>query len=142
MEKLEEAGHVGTKVTLKSDGEESIVALKKSVAIARKTQTPLIESPARESKCNGAMENAIRRWEAKVRVLRKYLENNIKTKIPTGHPIMEWLTVFAADVLNLFRKKASTGRPPYEEVVQHQPKHAVVGFGEQLMFKLATENVQ
>ena len=139
LERLEEVGHVGTRVTLKSDGEESIVAVKREVAIGRKAETPLVESPVRESKCNGAMENAIRRWQSKVRVLRKYLENCLKTKVPNGHPLIEWLMVFAADAINIFHKKALTGRSMYEEVIQHKPKHAVVGFGEQVMFTLAID---
>ena len=61
MGRLEEAGHAGSTLTLKSDGEESILAVEKATAIARNARTPLVESPVGESKCNGAMEGANRR---------------------------------------------------------------------------------
>ena len=107
------------------------MALKRSVAVARKAQTPLAESPARESKSHGQIENAITLLQANVRVLRKYLENSSKANIPNGHPIIDWpmRLFFAADVLNLFHQTSHTGRPAYEEVIQHKPKDAVAGFG-------------
>ena len=45
--KLDQAGCRGIKVVLKSDQEESIVALKKAVAIMRQAPTVSIESPVR-----------------------------------------------------------------------------------------------
>ena len=59
-EKLEEAGYAGVPVTIKSDQEPAMIALKQAVAIKRKAETPLIESPVRESKSNGRIERAIR----------------------------------------------------------------------------------
>ena len=52
-------GHCGERVTLKSDGEVSIVALKNAISASRIGKTGLIESPVRESKANGAAEAAI-----------------------------------------------------------------------------------
>ena len=54
--RLEEAGHSGSTLTLKSDGEEAIMAVKRATAIALKARTTLVESPVRESACNRAME--------------------------------------------------------------------------------------
>ena len=55
VEKLERAGYGGVAITLKSDNEDSIVALKKSIALRRSAETMPIESPVRESKSNGAI---------------------------------------------------------------------------------------
>ena len=41
--KINEAGHSGTKIVMKSDQEESIIALKISVAIKRQSETVMIE---------------------------------------------------------------------------------------------------
>ena len=49
-DKLEEAGYTGVKLTLRSDGEEAIVALKRAVAVSRGAETAFVESPVRESK--------------------------------------------------------------------------------------------
>ena len=58
--KIDEAGCSGTQVTIRSDQEEAIVALKKSVAIYRRAETVLLESPVRDSKSNGAAERAVK----------------------------------------------------------------------------------
>ena len=47
--KLEESGYAGVQVTLKSDQEPAMISLKQAVAVKRKAETPLIESPVRES---------------------------------------------------------------------------------------------
>ena len=57
---LRDAGYTGVRITLKSDGEEGMKALKSRVALKRKFATAIIQSPVRESKANGAMESSIR----------------------------------------------------------------------------------
>ena len=42
MSKLEEAGYKGTEITLKTDQEESIMALKRAVAARRETRASMI----------------------------------------------------------------------------------------------------
>ena len=49
-------------MVLKSDQEESIIALKKAVAIKRQAPTVNIESPVRDSQANGNAERAVRTW--------------------------------------------------------------------------------
>ena len=58
--KLEECGYTGTPITLKSDQEPAMVSLKRAIALRRRADTPLVESPVRESKSNGKIERAIR----------------------------------------------------------------------------------
>ena len=53
---LGQSGYEGEKVTLKSDQEVSVTALKRAVAAARVGETVPIESPVRASKSNGMME--------------------------------------------------------------------------------------
>ena len=59
-DKMEESGYAGVPVTLKSDQEPAMVSLKRAIAVRRKAETPMIESPIRESKSNGRIERAIR----------------------------------------------------------------------------------
>ena len=47
-DKLELAGYAGVEITLKSDGEPSIVAFKRAVALRRQGETSMIETPVRE----------------------------------------------------------------------------------------------
>ena len=62
VDKLESAGYTGMKLTMKSDQEPSVEALKRAVALRRQAVTTLIESPVWESQSNGANERAIRTW--------------------------------------------------------------------------------
>ena len=58
--KIDQAGCRGIKVVLKSDQEESIIALKKAVAILRQAPTVNIESPVRDSQAKGNAERVVR----------------------------------------------------------------------------------
>ena len=72
--KIDESGNAGTKIVIRSDQEESIIALKKAVTIRRQAETVLIESPVRDSRANGSAERTVRSWAAQVRTLRYHLE--------------------------------------------------------------------
>ena len=67
--KIAQAGCRGIKVVLKSDQEESILALKKAVAIERQAPTVNIESPVRDSQANVKAERAVRTWAAQLRTM-------------------------------------------------------------------------
>ena len=105
--KIDESGNAGTKVVIRSDQEESIIALKKAVTIRRQAETVLIESPVRDSRANGSAERTVRSWAAQVRTLRHHLETRIKTKVPKESPLMSWIASWAAEVLT--RYKVHTG---------------------------------
>ena len=47
INKLEELGHTGSEITLKSDQEASIMALKRQIAMRRQVRTPMVESQVR-----------------------------------------------------------------------------------------------
>ena len=59
-DKIDQSGNRGTKVVIRSDQEESIMALKRAVAIKRQAETVLIESSVRDSQANGSAERAVR----------------------------------------------------------------------------------
>ena len=71
--KIDQAGCRGVKVVLKSDQEESIIALKKAVAIKRQAPKVNIESPVRDSQANGNAERAVRTWAAQLRTMRHHM---------------------------------------------------------------------
>ena len=62
VDKLDASGYRGVSISLKSDNEPSILAFKNAVAIRRKTETSLLESPVRESKSYAHVERAVRTW--------------------------------------------------------------------------------
>ena len=113
VEKLQVASYGGVKVTLKSDNEASIIALKTAFAVRRKAETALIESPVRESQSNGHVERAVRTWRDQYRTMRHCVEHRMKRTVSNGSPFSTWLVTWAADVINDFRVQ-DIGRTAYE----------------------------
>ena len=124
---LVDAGYAGMRLTLKSDGEPAMMALKGALALKRGCETSIIHSPARESKSNGAVERAIQTWKGQMRTMRLHLEDRLKTKVSANHPLLSWLAVWACDVVNKY--KVRDGRTAYELMTGHKAKHAVYSFG-------------
>ena len=60
VQKLDEAGYRGMAITIKTDQEEAIMALKKAIAARREARTALMESKVRVSVSNSRVERAIR----------------------------------------------------------------------------------
>ena len=98
--KIEFAGYGGMKVTLRGDGEHSILAVKRAIAIRRGVETGLIESPVRQSKSNGKIERAIRSWRDQYRTLRHQYERRMKAKLLKNSVLSSWLASWAAEVMN------------------------------------------
>ena len=125
-------------MVLKSDQEESIIALKNAVAIKRQAPTVNIESPVRDSQANGNAERAVRTWAAQLRTMRHHMEFRMQHKIPTHSPLMAWLVSWAADVICRYKVQAN-GRTSYENVTGHKDLQPISIFGEKVMFKLSTD---
>ena len=135
VEKLDSIEYRGQAITLKSDQEPAIKALKMAVAAKRVGSTTPVESPVRESKSNGAVERAIRVWQGQLRTTKNKFEDNTDEHIPVGHPLMGWLVLWAGGVLLEYVVRSS-GRTAYEGITGHRVKHPIVMFGERLNFKL------
>ena len=137
-DKLEHYGFSGCRITIKSDQERSIMNCKRGIALKRKAPTALIESPIRESKSNGAVEGAVRRWRNQFKTLRHHLEHRLQKKIPKDSPLMSWLITWAGEVLCKF-KVQNSGRTTHEMATGHKCSHLIVGFGEKVHFKVTTD---
>ena len=129
--KLEEAGYTGKDITIKTDGEPALLDLKRAIMASRTGLTTPIESPVRQSKSNGSMERAIRTWQGYLRTVKKYFEDKCKIKLEIKHVLFQWIVMWAAESLNLF-KVHRTGRTAYEIMTGHKMKRKVPGFGKLL----------
>ena len=78
-------GYADMRLTLKSDGEPAMTALKGAVALKRGCETFIIHSPARESNSNGAVEMAIKTWKGQMRKIALHLEDRLKVKVNANH---------------------------------------------------------
>ena len=124
------AGYAGVRLTLKSDGEPAMQALKRALAVKRECETAIVHTPARESKSNCAVERAIRTWKGQMRTMRLHLEDRLKSVIAVDHPILSWLAVWSCEVLNKY--KVRDGRTAYELMTGHKVKHTVYAFGQRI----------
>ena len=68
------SGYRGEKITLKSDGEPSIVAIREAVVASRVGESPFLTSPVRESVGNAEVERAVRTWQGQFRTLKHFYE--------------------------------------------------------------------
>ena len=71
-ERLDFAGYRGLQVTIMSDREPQMLALKNAIAAKRTAEIAFVESPVRQSKCNGLVERAIRNWRDQYQTLRHF----------------------------------------------------------------------
>ena len=114
-------------MSIRSDQEEAIMALKKALAIYRRAETVMLESPVRDSKANGAAERAVGSWASQLRTIRHHVERRLKTSIPKDSAMMTWLVSWAADILSRY-KVHSTGRTSHEWITGHRCDQPVAGF--------------
>ena len=135
---LDQSGYQGQKITVKSDQEPSILALKKAVAAERVGETVPIESPVRSSKSNGMMENAVKIWQEQLRTIKHDVEAKFKKRIEVNSVLFSWLIPYITDIMNKY-KVGVDGLTAYERITGHKCKHYVIGFAETVDYILETE---
>ena len=95
--------------------EDASIALKKAVAVHRQAETVMLESPVRDSKANGAVENAVKQVQGLARTLKISLERAISQSIPLEHSVIAWLVEYASFVLTARRFK-DNGMTAYQHL--------------------------
>ena len=138
VDKMDDSGYRGEKLTFKTDQEPSIVALKKAIAVARMGETVPIESPVRASQSNGMMEGAVKIWQDQLRTIKHHVEFRLRKQIEVDSALFSWLIPYCADIINKFRIGAD-GRTSYERITSHKSKHFIIGFGEVVDYVLETD---
>ena len=94
---LEDSGHV-SELTLQSDQEESILALKGLIATVRTARTAMVESQVRVTRGNAKVERAVRTWREQFRKIKLHLETQTNKRIPLQHPMVPWLVEWAGNI--------------------------------------------
>ena len=74
VERINMSGYRGEQLTMKSDNEDSVIALQKATAAMRSGETVLIHSPLRSSQSNGRMDNSVRRCQGQLRTIKHFRE--------------------------------------------------------------------
>ena len=86
-----------------------------------------------ESQSNGLAERSVRTVEEQVRTRLAATEANIKTKIPSEHPLLAWLLEHSAYTLNKFGP-GKDGKYPYALLHGKQCVERSVEFGEKILW--------
>ena len=130
---INELGHRG-RVTIKTDGEPALIALRDALIAKLPEGAAPIGPPAGESQSNGAIENGVKVFKGFLRVHLGALERKTGGKIPSKHPLLTWLVEHAADVVTKYLQ-ASDGRTGYERLFGKQVHEEGLEFGERVHYK-------
>ena len=130
---IDRMGH--TKMCLKTDGEAALVSMQQEVKKRRSHETLLENSPAGDSRANGAAERAVRSIAEQVRVVRASLEDKLGAKLPGTHAVTCWLVEHCADLLNKYQC-GEDGRTAYHRLRGKPWAHEIVAFGEKVHYRV------
>ena len=120
-------------LVLKSDGEPAIMALKEAAKMERNDRIVLEESPVRESKANGVIENTVQQVQGQFRTIKDALESRIGKRIGGDSVLVPWMVIHAARTINRYHL-AEDGKTNYEGWKRKQFRREVAGFGEAVMY--------
>ena len=125
-------------IVLKSDGEHTLVKLKKAAGRDAQTVNKVVceESPAGDSKANGEAEAAVREIKWRIRAITMMVEKKFGGTLPEGHPLLTWVPRYAAEQANRHRVGAD-GKTPEERRTGKRWVKALPVFGEKIMVKPA-----
>ena len=63
-----------------------------------------------ESQSNGKAERTVQMVEDQIRTVKLALESRIGARIPCSHPVMQWVVLHCADILNKYTVNAPLAR--------------------------------
>ncbi|CAK9071194.1 Copia protein [Durusdinium trenchii] len=92
-------------IVLKSDGEHSLVRMKKAAGRDAKNLVKTIceESPAGDSRANGEAEAAVREIKWRIKAIHLMLEKKFDGGLPEGHPLTLWIPRYVAEQSNRYK---------------------------------------
>ena len=121
-------------LTLKSDNEPAIIALKNKVKEELDLTIHLVESAVEDHQANGFIEVAVRELKRQIRAMLSDLQERLGFDIDASHPCMMWLPRHAAYLLTRFRV-GPDGKTPYERTFGKSWRIPLVSFGEHILFR-------
>ena len=83
-----------------------------------------------ESQSNGAAERAVRMVQDHARTLKLCLEDRVGAKIPSTHPVLDWLVQYSAILLTKCQPNGEDLKTGYERLHGEPANDRVPEFGE------------
>ena len=126
----------------KSDGEHSIVALKREML----KECPLVnavpqEIPLDDHQANGEIETEVREAKKLVRTGKIALESKLQMQLTDDDPMLAWLPRHQADQVNRYRI-GEDGKTPEQRRTGKKWRKPAIEFGEKLMIREAQTSQQ
>ena len=131
---IEKMGSIG-RIIVKTDQENSILAVAKEIKRLRKEETILEASKIYDSQSNGVAERAVQSVECQARTILIALQKRLEVKAPVTHKIVTWLVEHAADMLNKFAV-GPDGRTAFERIKGKKYRGEVVEFGRKILYRI------
>ncbi|CAK9008497.1 unnamed protein product, partial [Durusdinium trenchii] len=115
-------------IVLKSDGEHSLVRMKKAAGRDAKNLVKTIceESPAGDSRANGEAEAAVREIKWRIKAIHLMLEKKFDGGLPEGHPLTLWIPRYVAEQSNRYKVGADGVLGMTSEGVLRKPGEGAV----------------
>lgn len=104
-----------------------------------KVVTPPEFSGVGESQSNGRAERGIQLVEDHVRCMKSALEDNIKVRLPWGHPVMKWLVEYVGALLRKY-SVGPDGRTGFQNLHGRRTGERLVEFGEKDVSRYSPRN--
>ena len=123
------AGWGYTDITLKSDGEPSILKIQRRMSELRKHATIPENPPAFNAQSNGCAERAVQEVTAQTRCLKLGLESRIKVPVKHHWRIVEHMVEHAAYLISRCLRGAD-GKTPIKRLKGYESSKPMVEFGE------------
>ncbi len=92
------------KITMRSDNELALLALKEAVRRESDVAIALEAVPVRDHQANGLVENALKNAQGHLRMIKDALESRNKRGAGGEHPAVPWMVMHAASVINRGRQ--------------------------------------
>jgi hypothetical protein len=118
---------------MKSDNEPAILALEEAVRRESDVEIVMEEVPVADHQANGLVENAIKNVQGQFRVIKDALESRQGRRIDGEHPVVPWMVMHAASVVNRSRKD-DEGFSAYRRWKGREFTKPVAEFGECVLY--------
>ena len=119
---------------LKCDNEPALVNVQVEVKKVSPQDVILENSPAGDSKANGAAEQAVRAFSEQFRAVRGGLQARLEQTIPGSHPVTSWMIRHSADLMNKYHV-GTDGKTAYRRFKGKNFHGPVVEFGERVHYR-------
>lgn len=134
---LQRLGH--REIVNHSDGERSLVLLKRKAAELAGVAAVPEESIVGDSQGNGEIEAAVKEVKGLMRTIKSQLEHNLGITLDRKDPVLSWLPTYAADIISRHRV-GSDGCTPHRRLTGKNWNKAGFQFGENRFLKTAMSN--